>query len=109
MDDYIGENFVSLVGKITKPNFKELDNNNFMFKASLAIPAADNPGCQYIKISAWGNMAEALNEVPSRTFVKIHGHIEESSYNGQCRHCGGLDKKYWTEVLVDNFIVLKGV
>lgn len=100
-----GENFVILVGKITRPNFKELDNNNFMFKASLAIPIKEY--YQYIKVCAWGSLAEALGIIRSGTYIKLHGHIEESSYDGECRHCKGFDKKYWTEVIIDNFITIK--
>lgn len=103
---YAGENFVSLTGKIIRPKLKELDNNNFMFKATLAIPAQDGPGAQYVKLGAWGNLAEDIGMLRSGTYVKIHGHIEESSFKGQCRHCGGYDTKYWTEVIIDNFIIL---
>lgn len=105
MSVYQGENFVSLTGKIIRPKFKELDNNNYMFKGTVSIPA-EGGGAQYVKIGAWGSLAEDLGALKSGTFVKVHGHIEESSYNGQCRHCGGYDKKYWTEIMVDNFIVL---
>lgn len=104
-EDYVGENFVCMVGKITKPKFKELDNNNFMFKATLAIPAFES-GYQYVKVGAWGTNAEYLGELKSGTYIKIHGHLEESSYNGTCRHCGGQDKKYWTEIIIDNFKIL---
>jgi len=102
-----GENFVILMGKITYPSFKELDNDNYMFKAKLAIPSPDDCGLfQYIKIGAWGNLAEALSVLPKDSYVRIHGHIEESSYDGQCRYCKGSDKKYWTEIIVDNFILI---
>lgn len=99
-----GENFVCLVGKLTYPNFKIVGSGNKLFKARVAIPISGKQ--QYVKVGAWGSLAEALNDVPKDAFVKIHGHIEESSFDGKCRHCGGFDKKYWTEVLVDNFIVI---
>lgn len=100
----LGENFVSLTGKITYPSFKTVGNyNSSLFNAKLAIPTA-NGNNQYIKISAWGSTAEALNEVSDSEFIKIHGHIEERSYDGKCRHCNGYDKKFWTNVVVDNFI-----
>ena len=103
----IGENFVSLTGTIQYPSLKTVgQNNNSLFNGKLAIPTSRGSN-QYIKITAWGAMAEAIHEVPEKTFVKIHGHIEERSYDGKCRHCGGFDKKYWTNVVVDNFVALE--
>jgi len=101
-----GENFVSLVGKIVWPELKVVgDANSKLFKAKLAIPINDR--FQYIKISGWNSVAEDLNDVNNNVFVKIHGHIEERSYDGKCKHCNGLEKKYWTEVVVDNFIIVE--
>jgi hypothetical protein len=102
-----GENFVILKGKLTSTNIKPVGQyNSNKFSAKLAIPSP-NPGAnpQYIKIAAFGNLADALNSISKDKLVKIHGHIEEQHYDGRCRHCGGYDRKYWTEVLVDNFIV----
>jgi len=98
-----GENFVRLKGKIVKPSTKIVgDYNSTLFKASLAIPAVGTNNYQYIKIASFA-CADGLAAVPKNTFVEIHGHIEERSYNGTCRHCGGRAKKFWTEVQVDYF------
>jgi hypothetical protein len=100
-----GENFVSLKGTIQWPELKTVgENNSKLFKGKLVIPIGDKS--QYIKISAWNSMAEGLGDVPKNSFVHIHGHIEERSYDGSCKHCKGQEKKYWTEVVVDNFTVL---
>lgn len=105
----IGENFVSLVGKIERPSLKQVGvNNTDLFNGTLNIPTKIEGKSQYIKLSAWSAVATAMADVPSNAFVKIHGHIEERSYDGKCRHCGGFDKKYWTSVVVDNFIILEG-
>jgi single-stranded DNA-binding protein len=101
-----GENFVSLKGSIQWPELKIVgDKNSKLFKGKLVIPIGDKS--QYIKISAWNDLAEGLNDVPNKAFVHIHGHIEERSYDGSCKHCNGQEKKYWTEVVVDNFTVLQ--
>lgn len=101
-----GENYVKLVGTIVYPSLKEFGDNNFLFKGKVGVPAQDEKGrFQYVKISAWGSIAEALNNVPMRTTVSILGHIEERSYMSTCRHCGGPEKKFWTEVVVDNFVI----
>lgn len=104
-----GENYVKLIGKIVYPSLKEVgDNNTFLFKGKVGIPTQDGQNCfQYVKISAWGSLAEALNEVPANVFVSVLGHIEERSYVSTCRHCGGPEKKFWTEVVVDSFVIIK--
>lgn len=107
-NNIIGENFVILVGQISRPSLKQVGQNNIsLFKGSLAIPTPKGTK-QYIKIGAWGDIAEALNEVHPQSMIKAQGHIEESSYTGKCRHCNGEEKKYWTEVVLDEFIVLEG-
>lgn len=100
-----GENFVSLKGQIQYPTLKMVGAKNTpLFKGKLAIPINDRS--QYLKIAAWAGIAEALNEVHPDAFVHIHGHIEERSYDGTCKHCKGAEKKYWTEVVIDNFTLV---
>lgn len=104
-----GENFVCLKGKLTKKQIKEVGaNNSKLFNGSIAIPVVGYKNkFQYIKVAAWYSVAEALYELGSGVFIKIHGHIEEKSYNDKCRYCNGPQKKYWTEVIIDNFIKME--
>jgi len=100
-----GENFVSLKGQIKWPELRVVgERNSKLFKGKLVIPIEDKS--QYLKIAAWNSIAEGLADVSPNAFVHIHGHVEESSYNGSCKHCKAPEKKYWTEVVVDNFTVL---
>lgn len=100
-----GENFVSLKGTLQWPELKQVGQNNTpLFKAKLAIPFGDKS--QYLKVAGWNSIAEGLNDVPKDAMIHIHGHIEERSYDGICKHCRGQEKKYWTEVVIDNFSVL---
>lgn len=102
-----GKNFVELVGQIRWPQLRTVgEGQHKLFKSKLAIPVSDDR-FQYLKIAAWRNMAEALADLADDSFIKIHGHIEERSYDGKCKGCGGSEKKYWTEVVVDNFIVVQ--
>lgn len=97
-----GENFVNLKGTIQWPELRTVgERNSSLFKGKLAIPIDDRN--QYLKIAAWNELAEALASLPKDAFVHIHGHIEERSYDGKCKHCQGVEKKYWTEVVIDNF------
>ena len=101
-----GTNFVELVGQIRWPQLKTVgEGQHKLFKSKLAIPVSDDR-FQYLKIAAWRGVAEALNALAEDSFIKVHGHIEERSYDGKCKGCGGAEKKYWTEVVVDNFIVV---
>ena len=103
----IGENFVILTGKITYPNLKTVGmNNSSLLNAKLAIPTA-NGKHQYVKVAAWGSTAEAIAELSKDTFIKVHGHIEERSFDGKCRHCKGYSKVYWTNVVIDNFMIVE--
>lgn len=102
-----GKNFVELQGKIMWPTLRTVGNNYKLFKSKIAIPIEGHDGkFQYLKIAAWNATAEAIGELAEESFIKIHGHIEERSYDGKCKECGGSEKKYWTEVVVDNFIVV---
>lgn len=101
-----GENFVSLKGTIQWPELKVVGDNEYkLFKGKLSIPIDGKH--QQVKISAWGDMAEALNNISKNSFIHVHGHIEERSYDSTCKHCKGPDKKFWTEVVVDNFVTLR--
>ncbi len=98
-----GENIVKLVGKISYREvsiYSDITN----YKCKLALPIDDK--FQYVKIGAWGKIAEALAELPNGTYIKLFGHIEETSYDTKCKYCQGPSKAYWTNVVVDNFIVL---
>jgi hypothetical protein len=90
------ENFVSLEGPIVNPNFRKVSDDVSLFKGKVAG----------VNIIAWRNYADTLSDVPIGVPVKIHGHIEEKSYDSKCYHCGGYIKKYWTDVVVDNFMIV---
>jgi len=99
----LGENIVKLIGKIS---YKEVNTygDRINFRCKLAVPIEE--AFQYIKISAWGKMAEALGELPNGTYIKLFGHIEESSFTTNCKYCKGPSTTYWTSVSVDNFVVV---
>lgn len=102
-----GENFVNLKGIVKWPELKTVGQDSIsLFKGKLAIPFAEDK-FQYLKIAAWRDIADGLASLPESAFIQIHGHIEERSYDGKCKHCGGTEKKYWTEVVVDNFVQLE--
>lgn len=101
----LGENFVKLVGKITYKSVTEY-NGYASFKCKLAVPIREQ--FQYVKVDAWGDLAEQLGELPNGTWIKVHGHIAETSYDSKCRYCQGSSKAYWTSVGIDNFVVLQG-
>lgn len=110
-----GNNFVELVGFLKYPELRETRNGNFHFQGKVAVPftykdrqtGEQKDGNRYVKISAWGDMAQELSAVPDGTPVKVHGIFNERSYDGNCKTCGSTEKKYWTDVLVNNWIVVE--
>ena len=116
MDSSAGINFVELVGVLTNPELRETKNNNHHFQGKVAVPhsytdratGAQKEGSKYIKISAWGGLAQELSGVPEGTALKVQGTFNERSYDGTCKSCGNPEKKYWTDVLVNNFMVVEG-
>lgn len=104
-----GDNFVKLIGIVKYKKVTSYDNGSTSFKCSLAIPSPNNDGqYQYVKVSSWIKEDDDLNIVPNGTWLKIMGHIEEKSYDSNCKYCNGPDKKYWTDVVIDNYIILGG-
>lgn len=101
----LGENFVKLVGKISYKQVNEY-NGYTSWKCKLAVPIREE--FQYIKIDAWGALADQLAELPNGTWIKVQGHIAETSFDSKCKYCQGASRMYWTSVGVDNFVVLQG-
>lgn len=116
MSNEIGNNFVELVGFLNGAQLKETRNGNYHFQGKVAVPFAykdkqtgeQKEGSKYIKISAWGDLAQELSTVSEGASVKVHGVFNERSYDSSCKSCGSPEKKYWTDVLVNNFVIVGG-
>ena len=103
----LGENFIKLQGKITRKKITKYDNGGVMFKCNLAIPAPGLPNkYQYIGVSVWGEMAESLGDVKDGTYIKVLGHLEKISFDSKCKYCNGSTTIYWTNVAIDNYIII---
>lgn len=107
-----GENFVKLRGYLANPKFTYTGNGYPKFSGRLAVPIQYTKNGEQIetriffKIAAWNDYAEALNELVEGVPLEINGHLSDRSYDGVCKSCGAPEKKYWSEVIVDNFIVV---
>ena len=110
-----GNNFVELVGFLKYPNLRETRNGNFHFQGKIAVPTVytdretkeKKEGAKYIKISAWGDLAQELAGLREDTPLKVHGIFNERSYDGNCKSCSTPEKKYWTDVLVNNYVIIE--
>jgi len=100
-----GDNFVKLVGVVTKKQVTAYGDST-LFKCILSIPTPGNQGDQKIGVSTWGEKALYLNDIQEGTWLRIFGHIEKTSYKTKCRYCSGATTSYWTDVVIDNFVVL---
>ena len=103
-----GRNFVELVGQVRWSELNYTMNGNARFKCKIAVPFQTKEGetkHEFHAIVAWGNLAEDMQGLTEDTQVKIHGRINSRSFMGNCPHCKEEQKRYWTEVVVDNFVV----
>lgn len=102
-----GENFILLQGYIFKPEYRLVGKNDYpMYTASLGIPMDDTGKYQFIRISAWFKLADRFNDLKVKTLIKLHGHIENGSYMASCPQCKFSSKRYTTDIIVDDFIIL---
>jgi single-stranded DNA-binding protein len=109
-----GKNFVILQGSLRYPKPAVTQNGFPKFTAKMAVPVKFTRNGQeqssevYFNVIAWGDVAEGMGELIENTPLEIQGHLNTRSYDGKCRHCGGADKKYWSEVQIDNFKIVLG-
>jgi len=107
-----GINSVRMSGFLKYPQLTATANGYPQFKGKIAIPISYTRNGEevntqiYHNICAWGPAAEGLGELLQDTPIEIDGSVNTKSYNGKCKHCQGEDKKYWTEIQVNNFIIL---
>ena len=107
-----GENFVRLKGFLKYPELKYFDSGACKFSGKVAVPISYRKNGEekntqmFYKISAWSDIAESMSELVEDTPIEIHGHINERKWDAKCKNCGEVEKKYWTDVQVDNFIII---
>ena len=107
-----GLNSVKMAGFLAYPKLSTTLSGHPKFTGRIAIPVTFKRGEEevstkiYHNISAYGPAAEGLGELIADTPIQIDGFINTRSYEGKCKNCGSTEKKYWTEVQVNNFIVL---
>ena len=103
----IGENWVKLRGYIKSPELKTVGPyDSSLFKAKLAIPVnKEETEFQYLHVASF-ECADALSQVSRDKQISIHGHIEDNAFTSRCRHCGGYDKRFWYEIIIDAFEIM---
>ena len=99
-----GENYVLLAGKLVRPFTKNFASGSKKLSGRLEIPT-ENGKAYSLKIAAWNEVAEGLSNIAEGTFIQVEGRLDESSYDGTCKSCGTAEKKYWSEVVIEDFIV----
>lgn len=107
-----GLNSVKMRGYLMYPKLSVTVNGTARFNGKVSIPVVYTSGGEekeskvYYNLCAWGAIAEALGELLQGTPIEIDGHLNTRSYEGACKSCGSPDKKYWTEVQVNNFTIV---
>jgi single-stranded DNA-binding protein len=107
-----GFNSVKMRGFLLYPKSSVTSNGYPKFSGKIAVPITyksgdtEKEGRAYHNIVAFGSTAEALGEMLAETPIEIDGHLNSRSYDGPCKSCGAPEKKYWTEVQINNFIII---
>jgi len=107
-----GKNEVRMRGFLAWPKPGVTAKGFPKFNGKIAIPVVYKTGGEeketkiYHNICAWGNTAEALGEMLEGTPIEIEGTLNSRGYDSSCASCGSGVKKYWTEVQVNNFIIV---
>lgn len=107
-----GKNFVELQGTIKWPEFKETRNGYQLFKGKIAVPfkwtdkasGEEKEGSSYYSFVVWGELAVEMSSLKEGVPVLIQGALQSRSYEANCKSCAAPEKKYWTDVLIDNFM-----
>lgn len=102
-----GLQMVIIKGYLKKPKLREVGPyDSSLFTGTVEIPAHDNEKrSQYLNISSF-SCAEDLGEVKEGSFLKIYGHLEINPSSIPCQKCGNNKTQYFTNIIVDNFIIL---
>lgn len=107
-----GMNVVKMRGYISWPKLSVTAKGYPKYTAKIAIPVTyqsageEKQGTSYHNICAWGPVAEALGDMLEKTPVEIEGTLNSRNYDSPCQSCQTPTKKYWTEVQVNNFIIV---
>ena len=109
-----GKNEVYLTGHIKYSEVLPTSNGGSRLKAKISVPfpykdketQEERQGTKLYKIAAWNDIAEDLGALEDGTAVEVVGTLNERSYPGNCKSCGTEEKKYWSDVLVNNFQVV---
>lgn len=109
-----GKNEVYLTGFLKYAEVFPTSTGGHRLKAKISVPfvykdkesGMQKEGSKYYKIAAWNDIAEDLGGLAEGTPIEIVGTLNERSYQGNCKSCGADEKKYWSDVVVDNFQVV---
>lgn len=107
-----GLNSVRMKGLLVYPKLTTTANGFPKFNGKIMVPIKFKSGDQekdgktYHNVCAWGAVAEALGEMLENTPIEIDGTLNSRSYDSTCKGCGAPEKKYWTEVQINNFVIL---
>lgn len=107
-----GMNSVKMSGFLMYPKLTTTAGGFARFTGRIAIPVRFMRGGQehetrlYHNLIAWGATAEAMGELVSEVPIQIDGTLNTKKYQTPCKSCGSSSDKYWTEIQVNNFIIV---
>ena len=110
VDTEEGINRFHLRGELVWPELKQVgERRDSLFRSKVIVPffREDDPENQrkaYIRITAWDELAEGLNNAGEGAVVELSGHIQERTWTNQEGH-----KRVFTDAVVTNFTPLTEV
>lgn len=97
-------NIVILEGYLEKTKMLVTDDY-ILFTGNLSLPVGCSDKFQNIRVKAWGDLAERLDNNVGR-FMKVIGSMENGFYNAGCYSCGVSIKRYTTDVCISSFKII---
>lgn len=108
----LGMNSVVMTGFIRNTKYVEVREDLYKFTAKIELPVVIDNGSEHKEFSisyfiiSWGDVAESMKELVEGTPIKISGKLNVRSYDSKCNACGAPVRKYWTDIVVNNFVII---
>ncbi len=106
VDTEEGINRFFLRGSVKWPELKEVgESNTPLYHAKVVVPFYRDEALKhsYIRITAWNDLAEALNASPEVTVVEVSAHIQERTWTNPQGQ-----KRIFTDAVVTNYVTVEG-
>lgn len=100
---------VEMRGMFSDVESRVSSNGNKFIRGKFNMKLANQrTGEEYVKtmsISAWGDVADIIEQYPENVEATVVGTLRTSSYDKKCESCGNEYKSFWTEVVINEVVL----